>query len=49
MLSIDRKVRNEVRNLFDLNELDGLSDPLTAVNMNTKEQVDANLKKLTDE
>ena len=41
--------RNEVRNLFDLNELDGLSDPLTAVNMNTKEQVDANLKKLTDE
>lgn len=41
--------RNEVRNLFDLNELDGLSDPLTAVNMHTKEQVDANLKKLKDE
>ena len=41
--------RNEVRNLFDLNELEGLSDPLTAVNMHTKDQVDANLKKLTDE
>lgn len=41
--------RNEVRNLFDLNELEGLSDPLTAVNMHTKEQIDANLKKLTDE
>ena len=41
--------RNEVRNLFDLNELEGLSDPLTAVNMHTKEQVDANLKKLKDE
>jgi len=41
--------RNEVRNLFDLNELEGLSEPLTAVNMHTKEQIDANLKKLTDE
>ena len=41
--------RNEVRNLFDLNELEGLSDPLTAVNMHTKEQIDANLKKLTNE
>jgi HK97 family phage portal protein len=41
--------RNEVRALFDLNNIDGLSEPLTAVNMHTKEQIDANIKKLTDE
>lgn len=41
--------RNEVRALFDLNPLDGLDEPLTAVNMQTKEQIDANLKKLSDE
>lgn len=41
--------RNEVRSLFDLNEIDGLSDPLTAVNMQTKDQIDANLKKLNNE
>ncbi|WP_439129941.1 phage portal protein [Polaribacter sp.] len=41
--------RNEVRSLLDLNEIDGLSEPLTAVNMQTLEQVDANLKKLQNE
>ena len=41
--------RNEVRALFDLNNIAGLSEPLTAVNMHTKEQIDANIKKLTDE
>lgn len=41
--------RNEVRGLFDMNEIEGLNDPLTAVNMQTKEQIDANLKKLSDE
>lgn len=40
--------RNEVRSLFDMNEIDGLSDPLTAVNMQTKEQIDANLKTLSE-
>jgi HK97 family phage portal protein len=40
--------RNEVRSLFDMNEIDGLSDPLTAVNMQTKEQIDANLKNLSE-
>jgi HK97 family phage portal protein len=41
--------RNEVRALFDMNEIDGLGEPLTAVNMHTKEQIDENLKKLKDE
>ena len=41
--------RNEVRGLLDLNEIEGLSEPLTAVNMQTLEQIDANLKKLSDE
>jgi hypothetical protein len=41
--------RNEVRALFDLNDLEGLDMPLTAVNMQTKEQIDANLKNLQDE
>jgi HK97 family phage portal protein len=41
--------RNEVRSLLDLNEIDGLSEPLTAVNMQTLEQIDANLKKLSNE
>tara|TARA_R110001632_G_scaffold137804_2_gene253405 strand:+ start:200 stop:1423 length:1224 start_codon:yes stop_codon:yes gene_type:complete len=43
------KTRNEVRALFDLNPIDGLDEPLTAVNMQTLEQIDANLKKLNDE
>lgn len=41
--------RNEVRSLFNMNALDGLDKPLTAVNMQTKDQIDANLKKLSNE
>ncbi len=40
---------NEVRALFDMNPIDGLDEPLRPVNMQTKEQIDATLKKITNE
>ncbi len=36
--------RNEVRSLLELNTIDGLSEPLTPVNTQTMEQIDANLQ-----
>ena len=36
--------RNEVRQLLDLNGLDGLDEPLTPVNTQTMQQIDENLK-----
>lgn len=38
--------RNEVRNLLDMNSIDGLDEPLTPVNAQTMAQIDAKLKEL---
>lgn len=40
--------RNEVRALLDMNSLEGLSKPLTPVNAQTLDQIDAKLKELKE-
>ena len=41
--------RNEARKKLDLNDINGLSEPLTPVNMQTLEQIKESLKALKNE